>query len=198
MLTLLKSFVMISLCPIIILSPSFSQTSQTRRPGFYDLLRVLFQSQRKVGTLFGFIMMNSSTNNLGGRIPASLQAVFLASNRGHEVNTPPPRKVAFKTFSYILNLKSKRRGQYEKQGSKKAKVPTPVVVKVSWSTRRGTGPLVVPLVVEQVGPLVGPLMTRLSSVSFIPSPFFIAVHNDSSIDPFTAGAIYPVRSYNLQ
>jgi hypothetical protein len=138
MLTLLKSFVMISLCPIIILSPSFSQTSQTRRPGFYDLLRVLFQSQRKVGTLFGFIMMNSSTNNLGGRIPASLQAVFLASNRGHEVNTPPPRKVAFKTFSYILNLKSKRR-QYEKQGSKKAEVPTPVVVKVSWSTRRGTG-----------------------------------------------------------
>jgi hypothetical protein len=76
-------------------------------------------------------MMNSSTTYLGGRIPASLQAVFLASNRGHEVNTPPPKKVAFKTFSYILNLKSKRR-QYEKQGSKKAKVPTPVVVKVSW------------------------------------------------------------------
>jgi hypothetical protein len=77
--------------------------------------------------LLAFIIMNSSTTNFGGRIPASLQAVFLASNRGHEVNTPPPRKVAFKTFSYILNLKNKRQ-QYEKQD---AKVPTPFVVKVS-------------------------------------------------------------------
>jgi hypothetical protein len=76
-------------------------------------------------------MMNSSTTtNLGGRIPASLQAVFLASNKGQEVNTPPPRNVAFKTFSYILNLKSKRQ-QHTKQGSKKANVSTSVVVKVS-------------------------------------------------------------------
>jgi hypothetical protein len=70
---------------------------------------------------------SSSTTNFGGRIPASLQAVFLASNRGHEVHTPPPRKVAFKVFSYVLNLKSKRQ-QYEK-----AKASTPFVVKVSWS-----------------------------------------------------------------
>jgi hypothetical protein len=66
--------------------------------------------------------------DLGGRIPASLQAVFLASNRGNEVNTPPPRNVAFTTFSNILNRKS-RRQNYEKQGSKKVKLITPVVVK---------------------------------------------------------------------
>lgn len=32
------------------------------------------------------------------RVPSTLQAVILASNRGHVVNTPPPRQVAFKTF----------------------------------------------------------------------------------------------------
>jgi len=38
------------------------------------------------------------TTGNGSRIPASLQAVFLASNRGHEVNRPPPRNAAFKVF----------------------------------------------------------------------------------------------------
>jgi hypothetical protein len=33
-----------------------------------------------------------------GRIPATLQAVFLASNRGKEVNKPPPAAVASKVF----------------------------------------------------------------------------------------------------
>jgi hypothetical protein len=32
------------------------------------------------------------------RIPATLQAVFLASNRGKEVNKPPPASVASKVF----------------------------------------------------------------------------------------------------
>lgn len=32
------------------------------------------------------------------RIPATLQAVFLASNRGNNVNRAPPEKVASKTF----------------------------------------------------------------------------------------------------
>eukprot|EP00527_Entomoneis_sp_CCMP2396_P000983 CAMPEP_0198144980 /NCGR_PEP_ID=MMETSP1443-20131203/20098_1 /TAXON_ID=186043 /ORGANISM="Entomoneis sp., Strain CCMP2396" /LENGTH=410 /DNA_ID=CAMNT_0043808489 /DNA_START=92 /DNA_END=1324 /DNA_ORIENTATION=+ len=32
------------------------------------------------------------------RIPETLQAVFIASNRGREVNKPPPAKVAFKSF----------------------------------------------------------------------------------------------------
>jgi hypothetical protein len=73
-------------------------------------------------------MTKSSTTDLGGRIPASLQAIFLASNRGNEVNTPPPRNAAFKIFPYIRNLKS-RRHHYEKQGSKKVKLTTPAVVK---------------------------------------------------------------------
>jgi hypothetical protein len=72
-------------------------------------------------------MTNSSTTDLGGRIPASLQAVFLASNRGNEVNTPPPRNVAFKIFPFIRNLKS-RRHHYAKQDSKKVKLYTPPVV----------------------------------------------------------------------
>jgi hypothetical protein len=73
-------------------------------------------------------MRNSSaTTDLGGRIPASLQAVFLASNRGNEVNTPPPRNAAFKTF--FRNLTSMRE-KYAKKGSKKVKLITPVVVKV--------------------------------------------------------------------
>jgi hypothetical protein len=33
-----------------------------------------------------------------GRIPATLQAVFLASNRGREVHKPPPASVASKVF----------------------------------------------------------------------------------------------------
>jgi hypothetical protein len=34
----------------------------------------------------------------GSRIPTSLQAVFLASNRGNEVHVAPPRKAAFRVF----------------------------------------------------------------------------------------------------
>jgi Ankyrin repeats (many copies) len=34
----------------------------------------------------------------GSRIPASLQAVFLASNRGADVSRPPPQRSAFKMF----------------------------------------------------------------------------------------------------
>lgn len=33
------------------------------------------------------------------RIPVELQAVFLASNRGEEVHTPPPNSIAFRYFS---------------------------------------------------------------------------------------------------
>jgi hypothetical protein len=44
--------------------------------------------------------MNTQGNNNSrqGRIPATLQAVFLASNRGKEVNSPPPAKVASKVY----------------------------------------------------------------------------------------------------
>lgn len=34
----------------------------------------------------------------GGRIPKTLQAVLLASNRGNDVDKPPPKQVAFKVF----------------------------------------------------------------------------------------------------
>jgi hypothetical protein len=37
-------------------------------------------------------------NSLQDCIPATLQAVFLASNRGKEVNKPPPASVASKVF----------------------------------------------------------------------------------------------------
>jgi hypothetical protein len=45
--------------------------------------------------------MNATQDNnrsRQGRIPATLQAVFLASNRGKEVNKPPPAAVASKVF----------------------------------------------------------------------------------------------------
>jgi hypothetical protein len=45
--------------------------------------------------------MNATQDNnrsRQGRIPATLQAVFLASNRGNEVNKPPPAAVASKVF----------------------------------------------------------------------------------------------------
>ena len=35
---------------------------------------------------------------LGGRIPASLQAIFMASNQGEEVYIPPADKSAFKVY----------------------------------------------------------------------------------------------------
>jgi hypothetical protein len=39
------------------------------------------------------------------RIPVALQAVFLASNSGKEVHTPPPERVAMKSFT---DCKTKR------------------------------------------------------------------------------------------
>jgi hypothetical protein len=54
--------------------------------------------------------MKTQENNCSGqgRLPAALQAVFLASNRGEEVNTPPPRNLAFKVFSRMLSSKEKK------------------------------------------------------------------------------------------
>jgi hypothetical protein len=60
-----------------------------------------------------------------GRIPATLQAVFLASNRGNDVHKPPPQKVAYKVFFRSLfftrhaDSKTKRTGIF--RGSKKNK-----------------------------------------------------------------------------
>ena len=41
------------------------------------------------------------------RIPTSLQAVFLTSNRGMEVSQPPPERVAFKVFFRNWRFQSK-------------------------------------------------------------------------------------------
>jgi hypothetical protein len=49
-----------------------------------------------------------------GRIPAALQAIFLASNGGQEVNEPP-RNLGFKVFSRLLGSKSKKQ-VYDKRG----------------------------------------------------------------------------------
>jgi hypothetical protein len=42
--------------------------------------------------------MNPPQSSRQSRIPFTLQAVFLASNRGNEVHKPPPEKVASKVF----------------------------------------------------------------------------------------------------
>jgi hypothetical protein len=51
-----------------------------------------------------------------GRIPATLQAVFLASNRGRDVNKPPPAKVASKVF-FRNWLFQRQAGSKERRGS---------------------------------------------------------------------------------
>jgi hypothetical protein len=56
------------------------------------------------------------TRSRQGRIPATLQAVFLASNRGKDVNKPPPEKVASKV--YFRNwLFQRQSGSKESRGS---------------------------------------------------------------------------------
>lgn len=42
--------------------------------------------------------MNTPPSSRQSRIPFTLQAVFLASNRGNEVHKPPPERVASKVF----------------------------------------------------------------------------------------------------
>ena len=54
----------------------------------------------------GSDMNISSHSTRRGRIPAALQAIFLASNGGQEVNEPP-KNLGFKAFSRILGGKSK-------------------------------------------------------------------------------------------
>jgi hypothetical protein len=58
-----------------------------------------------------------------GRIPAALQAIFLASNGGEEVHVPP-KNLGFKVFSRILGGKNKKQ-VYEKPG-KNTQVSAPI------------------------------------------------------------------------
>jgi hypothetical protein len=57
-----------------------------------------------------------------GRIPPALQAIFLASNGGAEVDVPP-RNMGFKVFSRILGGKNKK--QVYNKPSKNVQVSAP-------------------------------------------------------------------------
>lgn len=63
----------------------------------------------------------------GLRIPKTLQAVFVTSNRGRDVHKPPPQKVAYKVFKNFMGIgKKKKESQPEqvndsKKRSKKTK-----------------------------------------------------------------------------
>jgi hypothetical protein len=45
---------------------------------------------------------NNNATQVNGRIPTTLQNVFLTSNRGIEVNAPPPLRVGDKVFRRSL------------------------------------------------------------------------------------------------
>jgi hypothetical protein len=73
--------------------------------------------------------MTSNTKHAtrNDRIPAALQAIFLASNGGEEVHVPPPSNAAFKVFS-IFRRKNKKQA-YDRP-AKQVQVLAPVVDKV--------------------------------------------------------------------
>lgn len=51
-----------------------------------------------IATVAGTSTSSTAPTRSRARIPSTLQAVFLAANRGNNVNKPPPEKVASKTF----------------------------------------------------------------------------------------------------
>jgi hypothetical protein len=55
------------------------------------------------------------------RIPNTLQAVFLASNRGREVHKPPPEKVAYKVYfrNWLFQKQGGSGSNVNKGGDKK-------------------------------------------------------------------------------
>jgi len=52
----------------------------------------------------------------GSRIPLALQAVFLASNRGKEVDKPPPEKLAARTFFRSVLRRMQGKGKCKSKG----------------------------------------------------------------------------------
>jgi hypothetical protein len=66
--------------------------------------------------------MNTSGHSRRGRIPLALQAVFLASNGGEEVDVPP-KNLGFKVFSRMLGNKTKN--QMYKNTDKKVEMSAP-------------------------------------------------------------------------
>jgi hypothetical protein len=65
-----------------------------------------------------------------GRIPAALQAIFLASNGGEEVNEPP-KNMGFKVFS-VIRRKNKKQ-VYDKPVKNHVQVIAPIKNKVCQS-----------------------------------------------------------------
>jgi hypothetical protein len=63
-----------------------------------------------------------------GRIPSALQAIFLASNGGKDVDVPP-KNLGFKVFSGIIRRKNKK--QVYNKPNKIAKVTAPTKHAVS-------------------------------------------------------------------
>ena len=70
--------------------------------------------------------MNPQDNksSRAGRIPAALQAIFLASNRGAKVDVPP-RNMGFKVFSKRF-LGGKNKTQVYNRPSKNVQVSAPI------------------------------------------------------------------------
>lgn len=63
-------------------------------------------------------MSNTEDISRQSRIPFTLQAVFLASNRGKDVHKPPPRNAANKVFkrNWLLQRQSKEKAPVKKEG----------------------------------------------------------------------------------
>lgn len=82
--------------------------------------------------------MKETLKNAGAsrsRIPATLQMVFLASNRGKDVNKPPPERVASKVFLYgwIFGSKPKPKNLSAKSPAKREDSKTRIKPKRSTS-----------------------------------------------------------------
>jgi hypothetical protein len=77
----------------------------------------------------------STTVRKQNRIPSALQVVFLSSNRGAEVNQPPPERVADKTYvrNWVFqqqggsNNGSKRRSSFTSDDNEATGVPLPII-----------------------------------------------------------------------
>jgi hypothetical protein len=89
---------------------TFSQSSSTKESAAFQRNRTMKPPDNK--------------SSRAGRIPAALQAIFLASNGGAEVDVPP-RNMGFKVFSRILGGKNKT--QVYNRPSKNVQVSAPEV-----------------------------------------------------------------------
>jgi hypothetical protein len=83
-------------------------------PSSISLVQSLFVLRLPISTFQYNITM--------GRIPSALQAIFLASNGGNEVDVPP-KNLGFKVFSGIVRRKNKK--QVYNKPNKFAKVTAP-------------------------------------------------------------------------